>query len=132
MRLLLDTHIVLRIRADSPELSDPLRATLADPAHEKLVSAVSLAEVAIKRTIGKLDAPHNFADGIEEIGLDHLAFTHHHASALETLPLHHRDPFDRMLIAQALAEDATFVTVDSKIEEYEVRTLPSRERGEES
>ncbi|MEE6281991.1 type II toxin-antitoxin system VapC family toxin [Georgenia sunbinii] len=122
MRLLLDTHVLLWVRADAP-LPEGFREAISDPANIKLVSAMSLAEIAVNRADGKLDVPDGFADHVAEIGFDHLAFTERHARVLDTLPLLHRDPFDRMLIAQAIAEDAAFLTVDSNCLQYNARFL---------
>ncbi|KNX38678.1 type II toxin-antitoxin system VapC family toxin [Luteipulveratus halotolerans] len=123
MRLLLDTHVLLWVRIDSPQLPVAFREAIADPDNIKLVSSITLAEVAVKRAVGKLRAPDDFAAGLESIGLDHLAFDHRHARTLDRLPLLHRDPFDRMLVAQAISEDVPFLTVDQHCLAYDVRTL---------
>lgn len=122
MRLLLDTHVLLWVRADA-RLPEGFRKAISEPANIKLVSAMSLAEIAVKRAVGKLDVPDGFADHLTEIGFDHLAFTERHARVLDTLPLLHRDPFDRMLISQAIAEDAVLLTVDRDCLQYDARFL---------
>lgn len=123
MKLLLDTHTVLWARADSPSLPQAFRDAIADPANQSLVSAISLAEIAVKRRIGKLRVPDAMLSGFERLGFVEVPFTADHAIALDALPLLHRDPFDRMLIAQAIAEGATLLTVDAKCTQYAVRTL---------
>ncbi len=123
MRLLLDTHVALWVRTDAPELPRSFRAAIADRSNEKLLSTISLAEIAIKRSIGKLEVDEHFRVGLHDMGLDELPFAGTHADALDGLPLHHRDPFDRMLVAQAIAEDAVFLTVDPRCLRYEVKAL---------
>lgn len=123
MRLLLDTHVALWVRVDAPELPDAFRQALLDPGNEPLVSTISLAEIAAKKAVGKLTLAQDFRVGLGAVGLDELPFTGAHASALDVLPLLHRDPFDRMLVAQAIAEDLTFLTVDEQCLRYDVRRL---------
>jgi len=125
VRLLLDTHVVLWVRTDAPALPPAFREAIADPRNVKLVSAISIAEVAVKRAIGKLHIDAGFREGLETIGLTELPFTGRHADVLDSLPLLHRDPFDRMLVAQAMAEDVTFLTVDPHCLRYGVKTLHS-------
>lgn len=85
---------------------------------------MSYAEIAVKQAIGKLDVPADFiATTAQSTGFAELAFTAAHAAALMELPLHHRDPFDRMLIAQVAAEGATFATVDPIIPRYRIPTV---------
>lgn len=127
MRLILDTHILLWWWDDSPRLTQGLRDLIADPAHEVLVSAVSIAEIAVKKAIGRLTIRDDFADGIERDGFAQLPLTASHGGRLTSLPLLHRDPFDRMLVAQAQVEGATLITVDSMVRQYDVRTLPDRQ-----
>lgn len=123
MRLLLDTHVYLQVRLDDPLLPGHFRRVITEPRNVKYVSAVSAAEIAVKRTVGKLEVDGDLAGDISELGFDELPFTHRHARTLETLPLKHRDPFDRMLVAQAIAEDLTFLTVDAACTAYDVRLL---------
>ncbi len=123
MRLLLDTHVLLWWRDDSPRLSARSRAEIADPSNEVLVSAATLWEIVSKRALGKL----NFSDDLEEVlreesfGLMPITFQHLRRVAL--LPELHRDPFDRMLVAQALTEGAPLVTNDRAVLAYGVPTL---------
>jgi PIN domain nuclease of toxin-antitoxin system len=124
MRLLLDTHVYLWVRLDDSRLPARFRDAIADVTNVKYVSAISAAEIAVKRTVGKLKSDGEISGDLAGLGLDRLDFTHRHADVLEALPLHHRDPFDRMLIAQAVAEDLTFLTVDAKCAAYDFPRLP--------
>ena len=123
MRLLLDTNALLWWFADDPALGVPARAAIADPANATFVSSLSLAEIAIKQAIGKLRAPFISDDLIDEQGMSGLPFTSRHGRKVVELPLHHRDPFDRMLIAQALEEGLTIVTSDERFGRYGVPVL---------
>lgn len=120
MRGLLDTHIVLWWLADDQNLSPAHRAAIADPDNELFVSAVSVAEVAIKTSLGKLSAPAGLDAVVREAGFGELPFTAAHAEALRELPWHHRDPFDRMLVAQALVEGLDLLTTDPRLGNYPV------------
>ncbi len=122
-RLLLDTHVLLRALADAPDLAPAIRDAITDSANEVFVSAASVWEIAIKRALGKLRAPDGMADLIEESGFTELVVTSFHAEQAGGLPMHHRDPFDRMLVAQAQAEGLSIVTADSRIPLYGVRTI---------
>ena len=124
-RLLLDTHVLLWALEDSRALSVDARQSIADTRNEVFVSAVSIWEMAIKRSLGKLRAPDNLADTVQEAGFAALPITLAHAEQAEMLPPHHRDPFDRMLVAQALAEGLVLVTDDALIPKYGVRTMPA-------
>ncbi|HIY66667.1 MAG TPA: type II toxin-antitoxin system VapC family toxin [Candidatus Agrococcus pullicola] len=125
MRLLLDTHVYLWVRADSDRLPLRFREAIADPRNMKFISSLSTAEIAVKRAVGKLDFDGPMHRPLVELGFDELSFSHEHARVLDSLPLKHRDPFDRMLIAQAIAEGLTLVTVDAKFSQYDVSLLPS-------
>lgn len=128
MRLLLDTHVYLWLRLDDPHLPPHFREAIAEPANVKYVSAVSAAEIAVKRAVGKIEIDGDLGDDLSALGLDELAFSHRHARTLDSLPLEHRDPFDRMLIAQAVAEDLVFLTVDAQCAAYDVRLLDAGHR----
>ena len=123
MSLLLDTHVVLWWLTDAPELTDDLKQRLD---HEPAVylSPATVWEVAIKQSIGKLPEPQNLPEVVIDAGFRHLPVTVEHAVAAGRLPLLHRDPFDRMLIAQARCEGLTLVTRDPQIHRYEVDLLP--------
>lgn len=122
-RLLLDTQAVLLTFADDPRLAPSARSAIADPANDVFFSAVSIWEIAIKRALGKLRAPVGIAALAEESGFQELVVTSFHAEQAGSLPMHHRDPFDRMLVAQAQAEGLSIVTSDRRIPLYGVRTL---------
>lgn len=122
MKLLLDTHVVLWWRTDSPRLGRDARNAIAS-ADVVWVSAVSGWEVAIKQALGKLRLRGQFAALVAAGGLSELALSLRHADTLADLPLHHADPFDRMLIAQASVERLTVVTHDRQFERYDVPVL---------
>ena len=122
-RFLLDTHVVLWALAEPAKLARPARSALEDAQNEVLVSVVSAWEIAIKRALGKLAAPDDLEAAIRMQGFEPLLLTFHYAAQAGGLPHHHRDPFDRMLIAQAQAEGLILVTRDSNIPLYGVRTL---------
>jgi len=123
MSLLLDTHVVLWWLTDDPTLGEEIKDRL-DHEPEVYVSAATLWEVAIKQAIGKLGAePADLPERIRDSGFRALPITFDHAIAAGRLPLRHRDPFDRMLIAQAGCEDLTLVTRDADIHTYEIAVL---------
>lgn len=123
MRLLLDTHVLLWCLEDSPALTAEARELVTDGSNEVVVSAASAWEVSIKRAAGKLRAPDDLASALEDAHFIPLSITLEHASRAGALPMHHRDPFDRMLIAQALVEGLTIVTRDPRFEPYGVPLL---------
>lgn len=119
-RLLVDTHAVLWWLTDDPALPPTARDAIADPTREPLVSAASLWEIAIKRSLGKLTAPDDLPDQIAGEGFACLPVSPAHAWRVRDLPWHHRDPFDRLLIAQALFERLPIVTTDAHFDAYGV------------
>jgi PIN domain nuclease of toxin-antitoxin system len=123
LKLLLDTHAVIWFADDAPQISRNAAAAIEDPANDILVSAVVAWELAIKRGVGKLPAANNYVDVMIAAGSRELAVTLEHAQKVEDLPPHHRDPFDRLLVAQAMTEDATVVTNDQRIGRYDVPVL---------
>lgn len=123
MRLLLDTHVALWALAGSPRLGASAQAAIIDGDNDVLVSAVSVAEVSVKASTGKLTGAKHFVDECRTAGLAELALTAAHADALRDLPLLHRDPFDRLLVCQARVEGLTLVTVDPQCRQYAVATL---------
>lgn len=123
MRLLLDTHTVLWFAEDSPKLSAASIRAIEDPTNEILLSAVIPWEIAIKRAVGKLETSDEYLRLLRDAGAVELPVTIAHAQAVEHLPQHHGDPFDRLLIAQAQAENAAIVTDDSRIRKYDVGTV---------
>jgi PIN domain nuclease of toxin-antitoxin system len=122
-RLLLDTHALLWWLADDPELSEEARRSIADPDAAVFVSAASAWEVAIKRALGRLEAPDDLSAALDASGIRAMPITITHAEAAGALPPHHADPFDRMLVAQARAEGLTIVTRDPAFAAYAVATL---------
>ena len=123
MRLLLDTHALLWWLGDDTRLSARARESIIDPRSRTWVSSISVAEIAIKSAVGKLTIPVDFLDHVGPAGFRDLPFTHTDAEALRALPLHHRDPFDRMLIVQARAEGLTLVSSNPRFSLYEVNVL---------
>jgi len=123
VRLLLDTHAFLWWLADDTKLGPKARAAIADERSTVFVSAASVWEIAVKRRSGKLDAPGDVADWIERCDFAPLSIDVEHAVAAAELPPHHRDPFDRMLVAQAQLEELTLVARDDAIDEYDVAVL---------
>lgn len=124
MRLLLDTHIVLWGVTDDPRLPAAARAAIQDPANEIVVSVVSAWEVAVKRTKGKLHAPIEIFGPLVDNGVSMLPVNLNHVLIAGHLPLHHGDPFDRLLIGQAWVEQLRIVTVDPAFEAYDADLLP--------
>ena len=120
MKLLLDTHAALWWLADDDRIGEEVIRHLTDDTNQVLISAVVVWEVAIKRSLGKLDAPEDLAPTLLGAGAQPLPVTLDHAAAVEKLPWRHRDPFDRMLVAQALTEDAAIVSGDEPLSEYGV------------
>jgi PIN domain nuclease of toxin-antitoxin system len=120
--LLLDTHIVLWWLSDDPTLAADIKDRL-DHEPDVYVSAATIWEVAIKQSIGKLPKPDDLPERVRESGFRHLNITADHGIAAGRLPLIHRDPFDRMLIAQAKTENLTLVTRDAEIAKYDLEIL---------
>jgi PIN domain nuclease of toxin-antitoxin system len=112
MRLLLDTHILLWWLAENPSLPDQARELIADPSNAVFVSAVSLWEIWLKQSLGKLALPPDFPKRLAAESFESLPLLAAHTRGVASLPWHHRDPFDRMLIAQAQAADLLLVTAD--------------------
>lgn len=123
MRLLLDTHALIWWLEDHATLSTAAREAIADGENEVRVSAASVWELAIKEAAGKIRLPGSMVRILEDSGFLVLAITAEHAIAAGALPVHHRDPFDRMLIAQAALEVMTIVTRDADFERYGVPLL---------
>jgi PIN domain nuclease of toxin-antitoxin system len=118
-RLLLDTHVFLWWRANDRRLVLPVRDAIAT-ADSVFVSAASAWEAAIKISLGRLSIPGTMESGVEESGFEKLPILFSHAEAAGALPAHHQDPFDRMLIAQALVEKLTLVSRDRRMAQYDV------------
>ena len=122
-QLLLDTHALLWWLSDDATLVESARVEIATPRNDIFVSAATGWEISAKRATGRLAAPDNLAALIREEGFIDLPLTFHHAEQAGCLPMHHRDPIDRMLIAQAQAEGLIIVTRDANIPLYGVRTI---------
>jgi PIN domain nuclease of toxin-antitoxin system len=118
VNLLLDTHAVLWWLSDDPTLSEAARVAISDPENTVYLSAVVIWEMRIKQGIGKLDLPDDFEEVVDDQAFSKLPVTVDHANAIVRLPAIHRDPFDRMLVAQAVVEEMTIVTRDRNIAEY--------------
>ncbi len=121
--LLLDTHVVIWANEAPERLSGETVDALEDPSNRLLVSSVSVAEIEIKRRLGKLEMEHDCHTLVAKLGATWLDLTPIHAMGLRTLPLLHADPFDRLLIAQAGTEGFTLVTADQEILAYPISTL---------
>jgi len=119
--LLLDTHVVLWWLDDDPTLADHIKDRL-DQDPDVYVSSATAWEVSIKQALGKLSPP-DLPEKIRDSGFRHLSITADHGIAAGRLPMHHRDPFDRILIAQAHIEGLTLVTRDVHIQKYDVSIL---------
>ncbi|MBW1596395.1 type II toxin-antitoxin system VapC family toxin [Streptomyces sp. JJ38] len=122
MRLLLDTHIVLWWLEDSPELSGEVKDLLEVEPHV-YVSAVTPWEIAIKQSLGKLVGPDDLAERVRDSQFRSLPITAGHGVRAGRLPGHHRDPFDRVLIAQAQVEGLILVTRDKWMPQYDVQVM---------
>ncbi len=127
MRLLVDSHALLWAVDDPTQLSPATAAALQDPANDLLLSAATVWEVAIKVGLGKLVLTLPFRQwmnqAIADLGLSVLPITVEYADAQATLPFHHRDPFDRLLIAQALTDGLTVLSADAVFDQYGVTRL---------
>jgi len=121
--LLLDTHVVFWWLTDDSTLSDEIKTTL-DQEPDVYVSAVTIWEVTIKQSTGRILGPADLAEQICNKGFRELQISFQHAKTAGRLPLIHKDPFDRMLIAQARCEDLTLVTRDTNCQRYDVNVLP--------
>jgi len=120
VRLLLDSHTALWALQEDERLGRRSTSMLVDPGHQVFFSAVTPWELNIKRASGKLDVPEAMGATLVADGFTELAITSDHAERAAALPLHHRDPFDRMLIAQAQLERLTIITVDRVFAHYDV------------
>lgn len=124
MKLLLDTHTLLWWLTDDGRLGLQARELIADPSNDVLVSAASLWEIVVTMRVGKLEADiRQILDAIERDGCTLLEINPAHLMTLAELPMHHRDPFDHLLIAQAIAENATFISEDQNARKYPVSAI---------
>jgi PIN domain nuclease of toxin-antitoxin system len=127
MKLLLDTHTFLWFIMGNPKLSEKARALIEDTGNDRLLSIASLWEIAIKHSLGKLSLARPFQalipQQLERNRIEVLPITVAHLATVTMLPFHHRDPFDRLLVAQAAVERLPVVTVDSAFDAYAVERL---------
>jgi PIN domain nuclease of toxin-antitoxin system len=125
-RLLLDTHAFLWWLSDDPALGAEVRKMIGEPRNQVLVSAASIWEISIKQAKGMLEAPEDLEALVEDEGFTKLPISLFHGQQAGKLPEIHRDPFDRMLIAQAQAEGLELITADGVIPQYGVRVISAR------
>lgn len=123
MKLLLDTHGALWFLSGDERLSNNAVRHLSDGANRVLLSPAVVWEIAIKRSLGKLAVPEEYLSLLLDAGVQPLALSVEHAAAVERLPPHHRDPFDRMLVAQAAIEGAALVSRDEALRPYDVTLI---------
>lgn len=123
MRYLLDTHIFVWWMETNKKLTIDIKEIIEDPNNNISLSVVSIWELTIKNKLGKFKFPPNWQATLKESQLNILPVDLKHTFALDLLPLIHKDPFDRMLVAQAVAENCTLITTDPKITRYKVPTL---------
>jgi len=126
MKYLLDTHAILWVAENSPLLTEKVRTIILDKSTEKYVSIVSAWEVAIKLGTHKLNLDgglQEFFRMIDENGFFVLSLEREYLQLISDLPLHHKDPFDRLLVATAMTEDMTLVTIDENLYKYAVPCL---------
>ena len=120
----MDTHVLLWALGDPEKISDETRHKIEDPDNVVWVSAVAAWEIEIKRALGKLSAPDNLVEEMRQARFTELPLQVRHARTLRVLPDLHRDPFDRMLVAQAITDDLVLITNDLRIRDYDCKTLP--------
>ena len=125
MRLLLDTHVVLW-ELQGERIVGPRAQEAVERASELLFSVVSFAEIGVKAAIGKLVVPGDLHDHVVRSGLRILGLAPDHGLGVADLPMHHRDPFDRLIISQARCEGLTLLTADARIADYDVALIDAR------
>jgi PIN domain nuclease of toxin-antitoxin system len=123
MKLLLDTHIFLWALSEPNRLNSKQVIAMEDPTNTVYVSSISITEIAIKASLGKLELVFDPLDAAEKSGFEMLDFSAKDALLLKDLPFHHRDPFDRMLITQAISRKLIIATQDSIIDRYDCQIL---------
>lgn len=125
MKLLLDTHALLWFSLGDVRMPAPIRELIADSDHAVWVSSASHWEIAIKISVGKYALPIPFQDFFEQSvggnGFNHLPISLNHTERVSSMPFHHRDPFDRLMVAQAMAEDMEMVSADGVLDQYSVK-----------
>jgi len=120
---IIDTHVLLWWLADDPLLPDSFREIIGNTDNICFISSASIWEISIKSSIGKLEIPGKYLDILRDQGFHDLPVYWEHADKAGTLPFHHRDPFDRLIISQAIIEELTILTTDKMIPHYKVKTL---------
>lgn len=125
MKYLLDTHIYLWWLNDDTQLSDSIKNYLSNTNNDIFVSAVSFWEISIKHRLGKLPMKTSFTSLYDNLQFTLMPITIKHVLEVDTLPNYHKDPFDRMLVAQARVEKCTIITNDPKIKDYEIAIAES-------
>ncbi|HEX8396936.1 MAG TPA: type II toxin-antitoxin system VapC family toxin [Pyrinomonadaceae bacterium] len=126
MRLLIDTHVLIWFLEGNKSLSKPHRQIISDSQNDVLVSIASLWEIAVKISLGKLTLAKPLADVIKQIAVENievLPILPAHALHVSTLPFHHRDPFDRIIVAQSQVENLPIVTNDIEFSHYGIKLL---------
>lgn len=120
---LLDTHVALWWLSNNRKLTKKMRELISNPQNQMMVSAVSLWEIIIKKSLNKIEVPDNLKEALVASGFKLLSMTADHALCVENLPYIHNDPFDRLLIAQCIVEDVIFVTADKIIPKYKIKCI---------
>jgi PIN domain nuclease of toxin-antitoxin system len=123
MRVLLDTHTLIWGLCEPDRLNVKTKELLTNIDNIIFVSIASLWELQIKKSLNKIILPDNFASQLQEYGYELLNITNEHISKLDTIPMIHRDPFDRMLISQCIYENIPLVTKDTEIIKYNIQTI---------
>ena len=123
MKLLLDTHILLWWLTQDRKLSQTETDIITDPDNLIFVSAATAWEIAVKKMIGKLEAPDDLPAALAANNFLELPISIEHSQKLYRLPLHHHDPFDRIMVSQAMSEDLIFMTRDTKIALYDIKII---------
>jgi PIN domain nuclease of toxin-antitoxin system len=123
MNLLLDTHILIWALENNPQLSEVAKKAIINSKNVVFVSAASIWEISIKKAMGKLEVPDNLHEEIQQHRFTLLDINYDHAELAGKLPYIHKDPFDRMLIAQTKIEKLTLVTKDKQISQYDVKVI---------
>jgi PIN domain nuclease of toxin-antitoxin system len=129
MKMIIDTHIFLWALTNSTKLSEAKRSALEDLSNTIYVSAVSIAELMIKASIKKLKVDFDPVQMAKKSGFELLDFSAEAALLLKGLPFHHKDPFDRMLVCQSMADSYPIMTEDSKIAQYDCRVVQLKDEG---
>lgn len=123
MKLLVDTHVLVWAALNSRLLPETVKARLTAEDNIVFVSMASLWELSIKSSLGKIELTKDFFEQLQPVGYEILPIAVEHVKAVNRLPHYHRDPFDRMLVAQAMQEQLIFLTCDDQIKKYDVKVL---------